>query len=78
VETWLSAAGCRPDALERTSRCARLLVQRMLNSRGQVDFQQGRVLRNGVPFVRRTVAPAFRAPATLELERATQDKEPKG
>jgi hypothetical protein len=68
VETWLSAAGWRPDALERADRSARLLVERMLNPRGHVDFQQGRLLRNRVPFVRWTTAPAFRALAGLELE----------
>ena len=73
VETWVSAAVWRPDALERADRCASLLVERMLNPRGYVDFQQGRVLRNRVPFVRWTTAPAFRALARLELERATSE-----
>ena len=68
VETRVSASGWRPDALERADRCASLLVERMLNPRGYVDFQQGRVLRNRVPFVRWTTAPAFRALARLELE----------
>ena len=70
VETWLSAVGWRPDALGRADRCARLLVGRMLNRRGHVDFQQGRLLRNRVPFVRWTTAPTFRALARLELEHA--------
>jgi hypothetical protein len=70
VETWLSAAGWRPDALGRADQCARLLVGRMLNRRGHVDFQQGRLLRNRVPFVRWTTAPTFRALARLELEHA--------
>ncbi len=76
VETWVSASGWRPDALERADRCAGLLVERMLNPRGHVDFQQGRVLRSRVPFVRWTTAPAFRALARLELERATSREEP--
>ena len=67
VETWVSAAAWYPGALERAGRCARLLVTRMLNPRGHVDFQQGRVIRNRVPFVRWTTAPTFRALAGLEL-----------
>jgi hypothetical protein len=67
VETWVSATGWHPDALERAERCAGLLVTRMLNPRGYVDFQQGRLTRNRVPFVRWTTAPTFRALAGLEL-----------
>ncbi len=68
VETWVSAAGWRPGVLERADGCARLLVTRMLNPRGYVDFQQGRLIRSRVPFVRWTTAPTFRALAGLELE----------
>ena len=67
VDTWISAAGWRPDALERADGCARLLVTRMLNPSGYVDFQQGRLIRNRVPFVRWTTAPTFSALAGLEL-----------
>lgn len=72
VETWLSAVGWRSDAPERADLCARLLVGRMLNSRGHVDFQQGRLIRNRIPLMRWTTAPAFRALARLELEHATR------
>jgi hypothetical protein len=41
----------------------------MLNEQGFVDFQQGRLLRSRVPFVRWTSAPSFRALARLEQHR---------
>jgi len=72
VETWVSAGGWRPDALERADDCACLLVTRMLNPGGYVDFQQGRLIRNRVPFVRWTTAPTFRALAGLELWHARE------
>lgn len=67
IDTWLSAAGWRDDALERAERTAGLLVRDLLNSRGYVNFQRGRVLTNRVPFIRWTTAPTFRALAGLEL-----------
>jgi hypothetical protein len=45
----------------------------MLNRDGYVDFQQGRMLRNRVPFVRWSTAPAFRALAGLVLAHARDD-----
>jgi hypothetical protein len=70
IETWLSAVTWRIGARERAERCAHLLVERMLNPRGYVDFQQRRALRSRVPFVRWTTAPSFKALARLELVRA--------
>jgi hypothetical protein len=67
IETWLSAAAWRDDALVRARRTANLLVQRMLNSRGYVNFQRGRFFTNRVPYIRWTTAPTFRALAGLEL-----------
>jgi polysaccharide biosynthesis protein VpsJ len=69
IETWLSAAAWRDGALAQATRCARLLTERMLNEQGFVDFQQGRLLRSRVPFVRWTSAPSFRALARLEQHR---------
>jgi hypothetical protein len=70
IDTWLSALDRRGDALERAERAAELLVSRMLNPRGYVNFQRGRFVTNRVPFVRWTTAPAFRALAGLELARS--------
>jgi hypothetical protein len=67
IETWLSAAAWRDDALVRAQRAADLLVQRMLNSRGYVNFQRGRLITNRIPYIRWTTAPTFRALAGLEL-----------
>ena len=67
IETWLSAADWRGDALDRAERTADLLVERMLNPSGYVNFQRGRFITNRVPFIRWTTAPAFRALAGLEL-----------
>jgi polysaccharide biosynthesis protein VpsJ len=72
IETWLSAIRRRHDALERAERTADLLVTRMLNPAGYVDFQRGRFLTSRVPFVRWTTAPTFRALAGLELARSTR------
>ena len=72
IETWLSAVDWRDGALERAERTADLLVARMLNPRGYVNFQRGRFVTNRVPFVRWTTAPAFRALAGLELARSTR------
>lgn len=70
IETWLSAVEWRGDALDRARRTADLLVERMLNARGYVNFQRGRFVTNRVPFIRWTTAPAFRALAGLELARS--------
>jgi len=70
IETWLSALNWHDEAFERAERTADLLVKRMLNAHGYVDFQCGRFLTNRVPFVRWTTAPAFRALAGLELARS--------
>jgi hypothetical protein len=72
IETWLAVTPHWADRLERAERCAALLVQDLLNSRGHVDFQRHRHWRNRVPFVRWTTAPAFRALARLELARKGQ------
>jgi hypothetical protein len=70
IETWLSALDWRGGAIERAERTADLLVDRMLNPRGYVNFQRGRFVTNRVPFIRWTTAPAFRALAGLELARS--------
>jgi hypothetical protein len=70
IETWLSAMGWRDGALKRAERTADLMVARMLNPRGYMNFQRGRFVTNRVPFVRWTTAPAFRALAGLELARS--------
>jgi hypothetical protein len=67
IDTWLSAARWRENALARAERTAELLVRDLLNPRGYVNFQRGRVLTNRVPFIRWTTAPTFRALAWLEL-----------
>lgn len=70
IETWLAVEPWFPDALEAAERGARLLVERMLDPRGYVRFQRHRFWTNGVPFVRWTTAPAFRALARLRLRLA--------
>jgi hypothetical protein len=67
IDTWLSAASWREGAIPRAEKTAELLVRDLLNPRGYVDFQRGRVLTNRVPFIRWTTAPTFRALAGLEL-----------
>ncbi len=71
IETWLSAASWHEGALERAARMAEILVRDLLDPRGYVDFQRGRVLTNRVPFIRWTTAPTFRALAGLELAQRT-------
>lgn len=70
VETWLALIGHVPDALDQARASARLLVERMLDPAGYVRFQQRRLLTSGVPFVRWTTAPSFRALAGLLLAEA--------
>jgi hypothetical protein len=70
IETWLSASAWRDGAFDRAESTADLLVDRMLNANGYVNFQRGRFFANRVPFVRWTTAPAFRALAGLELARS--------
>jgi hypothetical protein len=67
IETWLVARSWRPGALERAERCGRRLATEWIEPDGYVAFQQTRLWRNRVPFVRWTTAPAFRALAGLEL-----------
>lgn len=67
IETWLAVRRCRPGALERAVRCARRLATEWVEPDGHVAFQERRLWRNRVPYVRWTTAPAFRALAGLEL-----------
>jgi hypothetical protein len=67
IDTWVALIGRHPRALERASRIAALLVDRMLDPKGYVHFQQRRLWTNKVPFVRWTTAPTFRALAGLLL-----------
>jgi hypothetical protein len=70
IETWLAVAPWRPDALAQAERVARLLVSRMLEDDGHVDFEQRRLWTNRIAFVRWTTAASFRALARLLLARA--------
>ena len=56
--------------LEPAERLARLLVDAMLDARGFVHFQQRRLWKSRVAFVRWTTAPSFRALAGLLLARS--------
>jgi hypothetical protein len=67
VETWV-AVGRLDDA----SRVAGLLIERMLDRTGYVYVQEWPRLKNRVPFVRWSTAPAFRALAGLLLARRGQ------
>lgn len=67
IDTWLSATSWREGALARADGTAALLIRDLLNPRGYVNFQRGRLLTNRVPFIRWTTAPTFRALAGLEL-----------
>jgi hypothetical protein len=71
IDTWLSLAERRPDALERAERVALLLVERMLDPRGYVHFQRRRLWTSRVPFTRWTTAPTFRALAGVLAARGT-------
>jgi hypothetical protein len=72
IETWLAMPGDRNHAVDRSRRLARLLVDRMLDPKGFVRFQQRRYWTNKTPFVRWTTAPSFRALAALHaLDRRT-------
>jgi hypothetical protein len=67
IETWLALSGHHPRALDRATRIAALLIERMLDPSGHVHFQQRRFWKSRVPFVRWTTAPTFRALAGLLL-----------
>jgi hypothetical protein len=69
VDTWMAVSNVREEALPLAERTARLLVERMLDPRGFVRFQQCRFWTSAVPFVRWTTAPAFKALAGLLLAR---------
>ena len=69
IDTWLAVTDRRPEALGRAERQAALLVERMLDRRGYVHFQQRRLWRSRVPYVRWSTAPSFRALAGLLLAR---------
>lgn len=72
IETWLAMPIERNRALVRAQRLARLLVERMLDPKGFVQFQKHRYWTTKTPFVRWTTAPSFRALAALHaLERRT-------
>jgi hypothetical protein len=74
IETWLSVADWHPLASQRAERLAELLIARMLDPRGFVHFQQRRLWRSRVPFIRWTTAPSFRALARLALHRAARGR----
>jgi hypothetical protein len=67
IDTWLAVLPWRGDALERATRLADLLLDRMLDPRGFVHFQRRRFWTSRVPFVRWTTAPSFCALAGLLL-----------
>jgi hypothetical protein len=69
VETWLSAAAWRRDALEHADRC-QLLVERMLTRTGYVAFHRRRWWTRRVPSVRGRRRLRFRELAWLELVRS--------
>lgn len=62
VETWVALGD-----IEQALRQAQLLVERMLDRRGYIDFQQWPYVKNRVPLIRWTTAPAFRALAGVLL-----------
>jgi hypothetical protein len=70
IETWLAVVPWRPQSLTLAERCAARLIERMQTPEGYIAFQQRRLWKNNVPFVRWSTAPAFRALAHLELVRA--------
>ncbi len=74
VETWLAVAPWRPDALAQAERVARLLVSRMLEDDGHVDFERRRLWTNRTAFVRWTTAASFRALARLLLVRSAPQR----
>jgi hypothetical protein len=67
IDTWLALKDIHPNALVNAERTARLLLERMLDRAGYVQFQRVRFWTNKVPFVRWSTAPAFRALAGLHL-----------
>jgi hypothetical protein len=67
VETWVAVG-----RLDEAARVAGLLIERMLARSGYVYVQQWPRLKNRVPFVRWSTAPAFRALAGLLLARRGQ------
>ena len=79
VDTWVAVSNVRERALPLAEQTARLLVERMLDPRGFVRFQESRFWTSAVPFVRWTTAPAFKALAGLLLarrvSRPVQEKE---
>ena len=78
IDTWLSVADRRPDALERAERQATLLIETMLDRRGYVHFQRRRLWTSRVPYIRWSTAPSFRALAGLLLARARAPRRPSG
>jgi hypothetical protein len=67
IDTWLALKDIHPNAVVNAERTARLLLERMLDPAGYVQFQRTRFWTNKVPFVRWSTAPAFRALAGLHL-----------
>lgn len=66
IDTWLAVSATQPHAREQARQLAQLLVDRMLDRRGFVWFQQHRYWTTKTPFVRWTTAPSFRALAALQ------------
>jgi polysaccharide biosynthesis protein VpsJ len=74
IDTWCTLSDRHPRWFERATRVAQLLIDRMLDDRGYVHFQQWRRWRSRVPYIRWSTAPSFRALAGLlvaERSRAT-------
>jgi hypothetical protein len=67
IDVWLAVLPWRAEALDRATRLAAILVDRMLDRRGFVHFQRRRLWTSRVPFVRWTTAPAYCALAGLLL-----------
>ncbi len=65
IDTWLGQMHWHPKAVERAQHLAVLEIERMLDSKGYIHFQQRRFWKNRLPFVRWTTAPSFRALSRL-------------
>jgi hypothetical protein len=67
IDVWVALSPWYSEGLERGTRLAELLIDRMLDRRGFVHFQRRRFWTSRVPFVRWTTAPTFCALAGLLL-----------
>jgi hypothetical protein len=72
IDTWVALADFHADALANATTIANRLIDTMLDPSGYVHFQQHRLWKSKVPYVRWTTAPTFRALAGLLLAMRTR------